>query len=153
MLTEMKYAALAFSFFVAAVALWYVERDSEDYTPIVRVRSTDGLYITLLQARTAHRSGCTALLEHFQDSLPRTCAHCAVESSTCATSLEGIDRALAHGEPVPIYTVSASGIRAGLLGPPASARAECEAMATQLMRSGIQWAACVAPSPGPHSAL
>jgi hypothetical protein len=49
---------------------------------------------------------------------------------------------------MPIYTISAEGIRVGLLGPPRSVRAECEAMASQFLKSGLQSASCVAPLPG-----
>jgi hypothetical protein len=143
-----RYAALALVLLLAGVALWHFEREREIYTPIARLRSSDGLYMTIVQPGTARRSGCAAVLARFQEALKSTCPLCAVESAGCATDLGGIDRALARGERLPIYTISAQGIRVGLLGPPRSVHAECEAMASQFLRSGLQSASCVAPGPG-----
>jgi hypothetical protein len=140
----MRYVLLALLLFAVGVTVAMLERDTQAFTPIVRVRSIDGLYITLVQPRTAKRSACAAVVERFEQALAQTCATCTIESTDCATRLEGIDQALAAGEGVPVFTVSAQGMRVGLLGPPPSVKAECEAMASQFVRSGVK-ASCVSP--------
>ena len=147
----MRYVILALLLFAAAMILAQVERESLAFTPILRVRSIDGMYITLVQSRTARRTACAGVLDGFKQALARTCATCALEFADCATHLLGIDRSLASGERLPIFTVEAGSLRAGLLGPPRSVQAECEAMASQFVRSGLAPAACIAPLPGSSS--
>ena len=141
----MRYGLLALALLAAAVALWQAEHEREQYTPIVRIRSSDGLFMTMIQKSTARQSSCAAMLDRFEAALRATCPICAVESTGCAIVLEGIEQALARGERMPIYTISAEGIRVGLLGPPRSVQAECEAMAREFMRNGLPSASCVAP--------
>jgi hypothetical protein len=141
----MKYAVLAVLLFIGGVTLAFVERQDQTFTPIVRVRSADGLYITLVQPRTSRRSACSATVDVFVKALDGTCATCAVESTDCATRLEGIDRALAAGERLPIYTVSAEGMRIGVVGPPHVVLSACEGMASQFVANGVKAATCIAP--------
>lgn len=143
----MRYALLALLLFAAGIAAGLLHRPP-DYAPIARVRSPDGLFITLVQPRSTRRSACTRVLERFEAALAQSCPGCALESAGCATRLDGLDRSLAAGERVPIFTISAGPLRVGLLGPPASVRAECEAMAGQFVRSGVASAICV-PPPSP----
>jgi hypothetical protein len=143
----MKYLVLALTLLAAGLILGHVERESELYTPVVRIRSTDGLYMTMVQPRTARQNACAAVVQHFEQALKLNCEMCTVESASCATSLQGVEGALARGERLPIYTISAEGIRVGLLGPPRSVETECQAMASQFVRSGIRSAACIAPLP------
>jgi hypothetical protein len=142
----MKYLILSILLFVAGVTLAFVERQEQIFTPIVRVRSADGLYITLVQPRTLRRSACNAMVEGFKKALDGACPTCAVESSDCATKLEGIDRALADGERLPIYTVAAEGMRIGVVGPPHVVRVACEGMAVQFVANGAKTASCVEPA-------
>lgn len=145
----MRYALLALLLFAAGIAAGMLH-PAPDYAPVARVRSPDGLFITLVQPRSARRSACAKVLERFEAALARSCPGCALESADCASRLEGLDRSLAAGEPVPIFTILAGPLRVGLLGPPASVRAECEAMASEFARGGIAGAACV-PPPDPGS--
>jgi hypothetical protein len=142
----MKYVVLATLLFVGGVTLAYVERQEQIFTPIVRVRSAEGLYFTLVQPRTSRRSICRETVDGFVKALDAACATCAVESSDCATKLEGIDRSLADGKNLPIYTVAAEGMRIGVVGPPSVVQAACEGMAGQLVASGVKVAHCVAPA-------
>jgi len=141
----MRYVLLALFLLAAGVLVGHLQHEPAAYAPIARVRTSDGLYITLVQPRTGRRSACATALVRFGEALARSCPRCAMESADCAARLEGIDRSLANGERVPIYTIAAGGIRAGLLGPPRSVAAECQAMASQFVRSGIASAACIAP--------
>jgi hypothetical protein len=142
----MKYAILAALLFVGGITLAYVEKKDETFIPIVRVRSIEGLYITLVQPRMARRSYCQATVDGFIKALDGACASCAVESTDCATRLEGIDKALANGDRLPIYTVLAEGMRVSVVGPPHAVRAACEGMATHLVMNGWKMATCVTPS-------
>lgn len=141
----MRYVLLAALMFLLGALAMTFEGESASFIPIVRVRSTEGLYITLVQARTPKRSACQVNVETFVKALDSTCANCAVESSDCATQLHGIDQALAAGEQLPIYTVAADGVRIGVVGPPNIVRAACEGMATQFVVNGWKMATCVAP--------
>ena len=141
----MRYVVLAGLMFLLGGLLMTFEGDSTSFTPVVRVRSTDGLYMTLVQPRTSKRSACNATIDGFVKALDGTCATCAVESTDCATRLEGIDRALAAGERLPIYTVSAEGMRIGVVGPPHVVLSACEGMASQFVAHGVKAATCIAP--------
>lgn len=141
----MRHLLLALLLLGVAALFVHLERDRQAFTALIRVRSADGLYLTLVQPATKRRSTCSAVLERFERALKPACAGCTVESAACQTALAGMDRALAAGERLPIYTIDAGAIRVGLLGPPRSVQAECEAMARQFVRSGLASAACVAP--------
>jgi hypothetical protein len=142
----MKYAILAILLFIGGITLAYVERQDQAFTPIVRVRSAEGLFITLVQPPTSRRSSCSNTVDTFTKALNVACPTCAVESRDCATRLGGIDKALADGQRLPIYTVAAEGVRIGVVGPPNAVRAACEEMAIQFVTGGSKTAACMAPA-------
>lgn len=141
----MRYLLLALLLLGAAVMLAYPERERQAFTPLVRVRSADGLYITVVHPAVARRAECAHRLARFEAELRSTCSACTVESSDCARELAGIDRSLAGGESLPIFAVHAGALRAGVLGPPRFVQAACEAMASELAKSGLKAATCVAP--------
>jgi hypothetical protein len=140
-----KYVLLATLLFLAGITLAYVERQEQSFTPIVRLRSYDGLYMTLVQAQTSKRRACNRTIDEFVEALERTCPTCSVDSSECARKLDGIDGALARGDRLPIYTVAADGMRIGVVGPSQVVRAACEGMASQFVSNGSKGAACIAP--------
>jgi hypothetical protein len=142
----MRHAILATLMLATGLSLPLIQHEPQTFTPIVRVRSTEGLYITLVQSRADKRGACNARVGSFIDALGDSCPTCTIETSECATKLEGMDMALAEGKRLPIFTVSAGELRVGLLGPPHTVRAECEVMATQFVLSGLKTATCVAPS-------
>jgi hypothetical protein len=144
----MRYFVFSLLMFVAGVALTHVERDPQQLTPVVRLRTTDGLFVTFVQRRTLQRSVCHDVLQAFRDNLERSCFQCMVESADCAHDLGGIERALALGEDLPLYTVSADSFRVAIVGPPESVQAECADMSLQMVRQGIATASCVAPVVG-----
>lgn len=141
----MKYVVLALLLFLLGVAITLIEFDHRTYVPIVRLRTDNGLFLTLVQDRTSRRQACKEAIERFVAPLGETCRGCTVESTDCATNLEGVDRALARGEQLPLYTISAEGMRMALLGPPGSVQATCELMVAQMVVRGVKSAACVFP--------
>jgi hypothetical protein len=69
----MKYLVLALTLLAAGLILGHVERESELYTPVVRIRSTDGLYMTMVQPRTARQNACATVVQHFEQALKLNC--------------------------------------------------------------------------------
>ena len=141
----MKYLVLAVILFLIGVGLTQMEREDRIFTPVVRLRTTDGLFVTLIQDANPKRNACRQAIDRLVESLGSTCAVCSIESTDCATRLEGVDCALANNESVPMYTVRAEGIRIAMLGPPLAVRAECEVMAAQMVQLGLKSATCGAP--------
>src|SRR3954470_12287894 len=125
----MRYFVFALFMFAAGVALTHVERDPQALTPIVRVRTSEGLFVTYVQRAPLERSICNDVVQAFTGAITKACKNCMVESATCAIELEGIDRALARNEPLPLYTVRSQAFRIGIVGPPDAVRGECTDMA------------------------
>ena len=142
----MRYIVLATLLFFVGVGLTQIERHEVSFTPLVRLRTTDGMFVTVIQPPSTKRATCSDAINRFIDHLGRSCAVCFVESSECATELKGLDRALAMDESLPLYRVSGQGLRIGILGPPSAVRAQCEVMASQMAKLGVRDAACTAPS-------
>ena len=142
----MKYFVLTTLMFIAGIALTRIEREPHTFTPVVRVRTANGLFFTLLQHEVPTKSSCTTAVEGMVGGFDNTCPTCTVESVECATKLEGIEAALARRKPVPLYVVSSDEIRIGILGPPASVQAQCEKMATVMHNGGVKSATCLPPS-------
>jgi hypothetical protein len=141
----MKYFTLAAVLFLIGIGVTQLDREDQIFTPVVRLRTMDGLFITLVQKSSPKRNACREAIDRFVSALDTTCTTCFIESSDCATRLEGVDRALANNESLPVHTVSAEGIRVAVLGPPQLVQAQCEAMAAQMARLGMKSAACTFP--------
>src|SRR5882672_12789654 len=112
----MKYFVFALLLFGAGVGLAQLDTESDRYVPVVRVRTSDGFFVTAVQQSTSRKKACGESLERFLKPLEKTCPGCTVESASCAVELEGLELALARGEQVPVYTVSSSGVRMALVG-------------------------------------
>ena len=145
----MKYVVLATVLFLDGVELTWVRFARPALTPVVRLRTSDGFYVTLLQPRTAEKQRCTAAIERFEHTIQNSCPGCYVESTDCAVQLAGIEDALASGDPLPVYTVAAGETRMAILGPPGKVRAWCKTVAAQMASHGMPAAACVEPQPTP----
>jgi hypothetical protein len=141
----MKYLVLAVILFLVGVGLTQIEREDRLFTPVVRLRTTDGLFITLIQKASPKQNACREAIDRLVGALHTTCTTCFIESTDCATRLEGVDRALANNESVPMHTISAEGFRIAMLGPPQRVQAECEGMAAQMVRLGMKSAECAFP--------
>lgn len=142
----MKYLVLATVLFLVGVGLTQIERPHQSFSPLVRVRTENGLFMTLVQKQVPGKTLCDAVVDKVVEQFGRTCPTCTVESTDCASKLEGIDQALALNQPVPVYVVSSDDIRIGILGPPNSVQARCEGMASFMLRAGVKSAACVPPA-------
>lgn len=144
----MRYLVLAGLMFALGLLVVSLDAPEQTYIPVVRLRTGEGFFITAVQARTHDRRKCDAANDRFLGPIREGCPTCVVESTDCDAHLHGFEEALAIGAPVPLYTVSARGIRLALVGPPGGAKASCEAIATQMVDSGVPTAACVFPKAG-----
>jgi hypothetical protein len=141
----MKYFFLALLLFAAGVAVMQLDRDQERYTPVVRLRTTPGLFVTFVQPGIQTLSECMRTVEAFTASLDTSCANCVLESADCQEKLEGIDRALASNEEVPFHTVEAKPFRVSVAGPPGTVLTQCREIASQMARAGLQGSVCREP--------
>jgi hypothetical protein len=145
----MRYLVLAVLLFGCGAGLTQLRvEDDQAYVPVVRTRTTDGMFLTLLHEQVADRRVCQQTVERFAGLL-RSCATCTIESMECATGLAGIDKAVAENRPVPLYTVAAEGVRISLVGPPNSVQSECESIAGHMVLNGLKSAACIYPKRDP----
>jgi hypothetical protein len=145
----MKYLVLAIFLFACGAGLTQVRvEDEQAYIPVVRTRTADGMFLTLLHERVSKQTACQQTIERFV-ALLRPCAACTIESRECATELGGVDKALAEGRPVPLYTVAAEGVRISLVGPPDIIKSECESIAGHMVLNGLKTAACIYPTRKP----
>jgi hypothetical protein len=145
----MRYLVLATLMFALGLVVVSLDVPERTYIPVVRLRTAEGYFITAVQARTHDRRKCVEAADRFLAPIERRCPSCVVESVDCDGPLHGFEKALAGGDPVPLYTVSARGIRLALVGPPGGAKASCEAIAGQIAENGAPSASCVFPSADP----
>jgi hypothetical protein len=142
----MRYIALVVVLFIAGAALTFLDSgESETYTPVVRVRTESGLFMTVVQRVTDKRATCSDVVGRLVDEVTRTCPSCSVESADCPTKLAGIDRALALNESLPVYSIAADGVRIAMVGPPPTIRSHCSTMAAKMAQNGLPTATCVLP--------
>jgi hypothetical protein len=144
-----KYLVLAILLFACGAGLTQLRvEDEQTYVPVVRTRTAEGLFLTLLHVRVTNQKACQQTVARFA-ALLRPCASCTIESSECATELAGIDKAISEGRPVPLYMVAAEGVRISLVGPPSIIKSECESIAGHMVLNGLKSAACVYPQRDP----
>jgi len=141
----MRYFVFSLLMFAAGVALTQVDREPHAFTPVVRVRTTDGLFITFVRRGVFNRSSCNLSVETFARVVKESCWPCMIESTGCSSQLEGVDRALANDERLPLFTVSANDFRIAIVGPPNAVQAECQEMAAQMIKKGLKNADCHNP--------
>jgi hypothetical protein len=145
----MKYLVLAILLFACGAGLTQMRvEDEQAYVPVVRTRTAEGMFLTLLHERVTNRKICQQTVERFAGLL-RTCATCTIESTECATTLAGIDKAIAEDRPVPLYTVAAEHVRISLVGPPSTIKSDCESIAGHMVLNGLKSAACIYPKRDP----
>jgi len=144
----MKYFVLAFLLFLLGLLVSTFEPPPERYHPVARLRTADGFFMTFVQDRVEGAKLCREALDAFVETLGKSCPSCDIESQECATTLRGIDKALAERAPLPIYRVTTPQLGIALIGPPAKVRSRCERMADGLVARGMKSASCVFPNPG-----
>jgi hypothetical protein len=141
-----KYLVLAVLLFIAGVALTQLNVEDEAFLPVVRVRTEGGAFITIVHNRRSAKRSCQETVKRLVVNL-RACPDCAIESQGCATNLTGLEKALADGKPLPVYSVSAIDVRVSIIGPPAYVRADCEGLARQIALAGVP-SVCIHPEVG-----
>ena len=141
----MRYIVLVVALFIAGAALTLVDSESQTYTPVVRVRTESGLFMTVVQRVTDKRATCSEVVGRLVDEVTRTCPACSVESADCPTKLAGIDRALALNESLPVHSIAADGVRIAMVGPPPTIQSHCSTMAAKMAQNGLPTATCVLP--------
>jgi hypothetical protein len=131
-----------------AVSAWlaHLHVESQSYHPVVRLASPDGLIYIAVQDAKHERQDCGAANDRFLAPVREGCKGCKVVVARCERELEGFELAVHEGRRMPYPIVSGPGVRMAIEGPAASAKASCEVIATQMVRSGLRSAACVRPT-------
>lgn len=144
----MKYFVLALLLFLLGLLVSTFEPRPTPSYPLVRVRTSDGFFLTLVQNRVDSRQRCQEAVDTFVETLIKACPSCTIESEECSLELSGIDKALAEGAPLPLYRVHAYQMNIALIGPPGKVRERCQRIADGIVRQGMKSASCVFPNPG-----
>lgn len=141
----MKYLVLAGVLFVAGLLVTQIKPQAQPLIPVVRVRTDNGLFMTLVQNAASKQAACASAVRDLLTELKKTCATCTVESTECSARLRGVDETLTTRGPSPLYVVAADEIRIGLIGPPESVREKCESMAAIMANGGVK-TVCIPPA-------
>jgi hypothetical protein len=119
---------------------------SQSYHPVVRLASPDGLVYTAVQDAKGERQACGAANDRFLGPVKHTCKDCKVVIARCERQLEGFELALHERRQIPHHLVSGPGVRMAIAGPLETAKASCEHIVGEMIRSGLRTAACIHPS-------
>lgn len=130
---------------VATVAVQLYVRN-QNYYPVVRISSPDGLVFTAVQDPMRARDACSAANNRFLGPIKKQCGECKVVRARCERELEPFELALYEGRALEQHQVLTSGLRLGIAGPPNLAKASCELMAGELTK--VHPATCVYPKSG-----
>lgn len=140
----MKRVIFALLFGLAAVALAHMHGSAQRYRPMVEVSAPAGITFIAVQDATAERQACGDANDRFLEPVKAGCTECKVIAARCERVLdEEGERARREGEAMPGYVVVAPGLRLGIAGPQASAKANCEYIAADMAKRGMRSAACV----------
>src|SRR5688500_5808839 len=102
----MRYGLLAALLLIAGITLTQLEREDPAYTPVLRVRTDSGLFVTMVPAVNGKKATCSEAVNSVVTQIKNSCPFCYVESAECAAKLAGMDRALAAGETLPVHTIA-----------------------------------------------
>jgi hypothetical protein len=103
--------------------------------------------MTVVQSPTRKRAACSEIVGRLVAEVEKTCLGCSVESSECQSTLSGMEHQLASGAALPVYTISADGVRIAMLGAPKTIGSQCQKMAAKMAENGVPKATCVSPQP------
>ena len=131
---------------VAAAWLAHIHVISQRYHPVVRLASPDGLTYIAVQDAKEERQACGAANDRFLRPVKKGCKGCEVVVARCERDLEGVELEVYEGRKMQHHLVSGPGVRMAIQGPEAAAKASCELIASQMVRSGLRAAACVYPA-------
>jgi hypothetical protein len=133
---------------LVAVTAWlaHLHVVAQTYHPVVQLASPDGLTYTAVQEAKHERQDCGAANDRFLGPVRQGCKNCRIVVARCERQLEGLELALYEGRKVPHHVVRGPGVRMAIAGPQAAAKASCELIAGQMVRSGLRSGACLSPS-------
>jgi hypothetical protein len=131
-----------------AVSAWlaHLHVVSQSYHPVVQLSSPDGLVYTAVQDPKHERQACGAANDRFLAPVKKGCEQCRVVLARCERELVGLELAVHERRSIAQHIVTAPGVRLAITGPEASAKASCEQIAEQMVRSGLRSAACAHPA-------
>ena len=141
----MKQAIIAAVLIAAGAVLAHLHVVAQTYHPVVRLAAPDGLVYTALQDPTSERQACGEANERFIVPLRQHCKDCKVMVARCERELDGLERALYDGAPLPVHRVLSPGLRMAIAGPQGAAKSTCAFLASTLVKYGFPSAACVDP--------
>jgi hypothetical protein len=128
-----------------SVSLAHLHVVSQAYLPVVQLASPDGLVYTAVQDSKHERQECGAANDRFLAPVKQQCKDCRVVLARCERELGGEELALYERRQVG-HVVTGPGVRLTITGPVETAKASCEQIASQMVRSGLRSAACVSPT-------
>ncbi len=129
-----------------AAFLAHLHVQSQLYHPVVRMTSPDGLTYTAVQDPVQDRRACGAANDRFLGPIKSACKQCQVVYARCYRELEGLDRALYDGKPVPHHRVLGPKLRMAIEGPAQAAKIACEYLAGDMAKRGVRGASCALPA-------
>ena len=129
----------------SGLALAQLFVDAMAYYPVIKVASLGGIEFTLVHDATGNRQACGVENRKFLEPLKKQCKECKVVYARCERQLEGAELALSRRETMPHYVVSASNLRMLVTGPSVAAKRACEDVAANMVKNGLQTAACLYP--------
>ena len=141
----MKQAIIALLLIAVGSWLAHLHVVSQEYHPVVRLASPEGLTYTTVQDAVGERRACGAANDRFLKPVKDRCKECQVVYARCERKLEGFEAALADGAAVPHYQVFGPGLRIAIVGPAPAAKASCDFIAGDMVKRGVRSAACIYP--------
>jgi hypothetical protein len=141
----MKQAIIILILLVIGTLLARYHVANQSYYPVSKLTSAEGYTFVMVQDRTAERSACGKANDRFLEPVKARCVACDVIYARCERELQGLEYALLMGDAVPMYVVTAPGMRLGMEGPKERVGKECEQMAAMLVQRGHKTASCAFP--------
>ena len=142
-----RHVVVAAVLIAVSAGLAHLHVVSQTYHPVVQLSSPDGLVYTAVQDAKHERQACGAANDRFLAPVKKGCAQCRVVLARCERELDGLELAVHERRPIAHHhVVSAPGVRMAIAGPEASAKASCEQIADQMVRSGLRSAVCAHPA-------
>ena len=139
-------AVVAVVLIAVSALLAHLHVVSQTYHPVVQLSSPDGLVYTAVQDAKHARQACGAANDRFLAPVKKACSQCRVVLARCERELAGLELAVHERRQIAHHLVSAPGVRLAIAGPAATAKASCEQIADQMVRSGLRTAACSYPT-------
>jgi hypothetical protein len=141
-----RHAVVAAILIGVSVLLAHLHVVSQSYQPVVQLASPDGLVYTAVQDSTHERQECGAANDRFLAPVKEQCKQCRVVLARCEREVDGQEPSLYESRKIAHHVVTGPGVRLTISGPVETAKASCEQIADQMVRSGLRSAACVSPT-------